>query len=233
MMKWKVKKVLKFTASIVYFAITAVVPITAFGIAYLDKESLLYAIVIAYMTFIVMDIICSILENVVSKIVELAMDSKWKRREKRQEKIENLRNILSQGDNYKSEISNIHKKNLGLREEIKNKKLSKKMERQMSNVCNKMDDIIGKLDKDPNRYYSVIHAFNVYFEEYQRLAHKFMSQTNDEVENNIEEMTILIIEMEQYLRLVEVKTSANKLSLELEIKSLINSLKEERKMVIK
>ena len=99
-----------------------------------------------------------------------------------------------------------------------------------------MDEIIKILKEDPEEYYSIRHTFTVYFPEFKRMTYKLieLSKTDSIDKDNLDGFMILLDEIEQYLEFIKSQINkSDRISLNVEMKALTQSLEAERKKVEK
>ena len=246
-----IKKIL----SILYFAGTSAVPIAVFRFNFFTRGTFI-AVVLAYIALIIMDIVCSIMEDGVvftynylteRKIrLELEEEKRKKEEEKRKKEMEEKARkskeeaikILEDKKNHTSEIKGAEENNKQLREEaIKNKnKLPKTVYRRLREICDKVDNTIDFLRKRPQEYDAVKLAFEEYYPKFKDMTIKFINIYNTgSIENEDEyedEFLTFANEVDQYLDFAKSHiVTASKKELDVDMMKLIKQLKAERQEV--
>ncbi len=229
--KKNVKKVLKYFLCVIYFSSTAFIPIFVFGVTYSKKGSKLYAIAISFVSFVIMDIICSIAEYLARSVTEKIAKIKEKQLNKRETEKKKIENLLLQKKDYRAEIELARDEYIKFDEYIKNtNQLPKKVMKKLKEVLINMLEILDILEKYPDEYYPLRHTFKVYFPGFQKVTYKFIDISK---ENDLDDETKfieLVTEFNQYLEYI--KSSINKqdkANLNIGIQSLIKVLESERK----
>lgn len=239
--KQKVANILKGVLRIVYIASTACIPCYVFQFTFSLKGNLLYAITISVISLIMMDIMCSILEDIAKSIYKIFANIKEKKLEikeeakrKKEEEIKQLKKLLLEKNDYGGEIQQAKEENKDFKKKIRNNegKLPENISKMLKEVCKNMDDILEVLKKDTEEYYPLRHTFKVYFPEFQKSTYQFINIAEGDSldEETISEFMKLGVEFNQYLNYI--KSSINKqdkISLSVGMKSLIKILEAERK----
>lgn len=239
--KMKVAKVLKVFFSTTYFAFTAYIPIYVFQFTFSLKGNLLYAITISAISIIMMDIVCSILEDAGESIYEIFANIKEKKlrikeeaKKKKEEEVKKLEKLLLKKNDYTSEIQCAKEENREFEQKIEKSEddLPKKVVEKLKRICNNMKEIIEVLEKDIEEYYPLRHTFKVYFPEFKKATYQFINIAEGDSldEETVSEFMKLVIEFEQYLNYIKGNINKqDKLSLNIGIKSLVKILEAERK----
>ena len=236
-----IKKVLSF----LYFAGTSVVPILVFGYIFLTQGSFFLAVASAYASFIVMDAVCSIIEDSSVVAHDYLIDRKERLKLKKQKKEEELeeknRKLKEIQDNKKYhtiEINEAKENNNQLRDEvIKNKnKIPRTVYRRLREISDKMDDILDLLKENPQEYESIEPVFKNYYPKFKDMTYKFINIYNiSDVEDGYEdEFLAFTNEVDTYLDFAKSHiVTSNRNELEVDMNKLIKQLKAEREEVDK
>lgn len=234
----KIKKILQYILLGIYFLVTGAVPVIVFGYVFFLEGAFIFALAIGYMAFIGMDIICYISEILVKKAYRNIREIRLAKIREKENKMKKLENLLQEKNNYKNEITDARQRNKEFRKKLEknDEYISKKVQKALMYVCDKMDRILDELDKDPDEFYPIRHTFKVYYPEFIRMTYKFIeiSKAGNLERNNVEDFSVLVSEIKQYLDFAESQiNSSDKLSLNVGIKALVSSLEAERKRVEK
>jgi len=240
-LKRKVKILFKYLFCIIYYSITTCVPIYIFYLVYCKKSHIIYAIAISFVFFTIMDIICSISEDVVNKIYCFVRKRKVRRQKKleeikrkKEEEIIEFEKFLLKKNNYEAEIEKAWENCSNFKEIIKaNKsKLPQEIYQALRQVCSKRKQIIEVLKQDSEEYYSIRHTFTVYIPEFERMTNVFLEIVNADSleESGKTEYMKLVTEFDKYLDFVKNQINiSDKANLQISIKSLIKIMEGERK----
>lgn len=238
--KRKVKKYFKKAFCIIYYAVTAIVPIYFFAVVFSLKGDIIYTVAISFVSFIIMDIICSGLEDGITQIGKLIKHEKKKRQEEqkeierqKEEEIKKLEQLVLEKNNYNKEIKEAEEKCAEFRKDIKDikEKLEKQTYKELRKICAKIEEIVEILKEDPEEYYQIRHIFKVYFPEFIKTTYKYIDIVNVDTidKENREEYIKLIAEFDNYLDFAKSKiNSTDNVSLNVGIKSLIKIMESER-----
>ncbi len=235
------RKIAKCILTILYFASTACIPIYVFQFTFFLKNNIIYAMTISFVAFIVMDIICSLLESLGESIVEKVasirnkkLEEKEKVKKEKEEEISKLEKLLLEKNDYTEEIKWAKGENKNFKQTIKKREddLPKEIVEKLKKVCDNMEEIIEVLKKDTEEYYPLRHTFKVYFPEFKKATYQFINiaEGNSLDEESTAEYSKLATEFNQYLEYI--KSSINKqdkMSLNIQAKSLVRILEAERK----
>ena len=235
------RKIAKLILTILYFASTACIPIYVFQFAFFLKNNIIYAMTISFVAFIVMDIICSLLESLGESIVEKVtsirnkkLEEKEKVKKEKEEKISKLEKLLLEKNDYTEEIQWAKGENKNFKQKIKKSEddLPKEIVEKLKKVCDNMEKIIEVLKKDTEEYYPLRHTFKVYFPEFKKATYQFINiaEGNSLDEESTAEYSKLVTEFNQYLEYIKSRINKqDKMSLNIQAKSLVRILEAERK----
>lgn len=95
-----------------------------------------------------------------------------------------------------------------------------------------MEEIIEVLKKDTEEYYPLRHTFKVYFPEFKKATYQFINiaEGNSLDEESTAEYSKLVTEFNQYLEYIKSRINKqDKMSLNIQAKSLVRILEAERK----
>ena len=139
----KVYNIFKYILYIIYFSCTAAIPVYVFYSAFFSKDSILYAAAIAFIFFIVMDICCSITEDVALKLYEASKERKEKKlkekeqaEKKKKEEMQEIEDILTEKRNYQSEVMYAESEFEEYKEYIKllSKEVPRQVQKSLKNI---------------------------------------------------------------------------------------------------
>lgn len=239
--KQNVANIFERILSIIYITSTACIPIYVFKFTFSLKNNFTYALAVSFVSITLMDIVCSILEDIFSSIYKIFENIKEKKlqamedaKRKKEGEIKQLEKILLEKDDYDEEIQWAKSENENLIKEIKKhkEKLPEDIAKKIEKVCDIIKEILDVLKKDTEEYYPLRHTFKVYFPEFKKTTCQFISIAEGDSldEETITEFLKLVEEFNQYLNYI--KSSINKqdkLSLRVGTKSLVKILEAERK----
>lgn len=236
--KRKIKRnIAKRILTILYFASTACIPIYVFRFTFFLKNNIIYAITISFVAFIVMDIICSLLESLIEKVASIRirkLEEKEKVKKEKEEEISKLERLLLEKNDYTEEIQWAKEENKNFKQKIKKSEddLPKEIVEKLKKVCDNMEEIIEVLKKDTEEYYPLRHTFKVYFPEFKKATYQFINiaEGNSLDEESTAEYSKLVTEYNQYLEYIKSRINKqDKMSLNIQAKSLVRILEAERK----
>ena len=236
--KRKIKRnIAKRILTILYFASTACIPIYVFRFTFFLKNNIIYAITISFVAFIVMDIICSLLESLIEKVASIRirkLEEKEKVKKEKEEEISKLERLLLEKNDYTEEIQWAKDENKKFKQKIKKSEddLPKEIVEKLKRACDNMEEIIEVLKKDTEEYYPLRHTFKVYFPEFKKATYQFINiaEGNSLDEESTAEYSKLVTEYNQYLEYIKSRINKqDKMSLNIQAKSLVRILEAERK----
>lgn len=238
--KRKLYKLLKWIFNIVYFSITASVPIYVFYYVFSLKGSIIYSAALTFTFFIVMDICCSLTEDCMYKIYMYGKRRKEnKRKEKeelertKKEEIKKMEEVLVEGGNYNSEVEYAERQYKEFKKYIESikEKLPQNISNNMKQIFEKMQDIINILKEDSEQYYPIRHMFKAYFPEFARITHKYVDIITTEMDqDDIQNFLKLVIEFKEYLdSIIKRIQDTDKESFDVGLKALTKIIQAERK----
>ncbi len=236
--KRKIKRnIAKRILTILYFASTACIPIYVFRFTFFLKNNIIYAITISFVAFIVMDIICSLLESLIEKVASIRirkLEEKEKVKKEKEEEISKLERLLLEKNDYTEEIQWAKEENKNFKQKIKKSEddLPKEIVEKLKRACDNMEEIIEVLKKDTEEYYPLRHTFKVYFPEFKKATYQFINiaEGNSLDEESTAEYSKLVTEYNQYLEYIKSRINKqDKMSLNIQAKSLVRILEAERK----
>lgn len=228
---------IKFLLSGVYVLATVLVPIGTFGYFLVFKDSFGLAIIWGYASFIGMDMVCSITEDIASfgyqkatKAIEEKRILKIETQKKKEEKIEKAKRLLIEKNDCNILVKNVRKNNETFREEIKSKEdeLPVKVEKGLKNICKRMDELLDTLEFEPEKYHIVKQTFEMYFNEFRRVTSAYLEDIySSEVKEK--ELLELIEEFEKYLKYVRNSIEVSEdMRVNTGIKLLVKMMEAER-----
>ncbi len=217
-----------------YFAITSIMPIFLLITCYQSKHSIIYAGTVTFISLIVIDIICTLLEEQYFKIRNWLRRKKQKKKAEKEKEMKNLENLLLNKKSYEKEIESAEESIKLFKEKIQSKEynISKKMLEQVFRICTKMEDLINDLKKDTEQYYQVRHTFQVYFPEFQKMTYLFFNifQNNSLDKESKADYQNMLTEYEKYIDYIKGNINTmDKLNLKVGITSLVKIIESERK----
>ena len=113
-----IAKFFKLFFLMIYFLLTALIPICVFGYMYIQKDSIIPAIALGFATFIVMDIVCSSIEDISAKIDNRIREAHLEKQKLKEEEAKQLEDLLTQTKDYTDEIKTAKKSNSELQKSI-------------------------------------------------------------------------------------------------------------------
>lgn len=217
-----------------YFATTSILPCYLLITCYHSKHSIIYACTVTFISLIVIDIICTLLEEQYFKIRNWLRRKKQKKKAEKEKEMKNLENLLLDKKSYEKEIESAEESIKLFKEKIQSKEynISKKMLEQVFRICTKMEDLINDLKKDTEQYYQVRHTFQVYFPEFQKMTYLFFNifQNNSLDKESKADYQNMLTEYEKYIDYIKGNINTmDKLNLKVGITSLVKIIESERK----
>lgn len=240
-LKRKVNTVLKKIFCIIYYISTAAIPVYIFATVFLKKDNIIYSCAIAIISFIVMDIICCILEDSVNKINKYIINIKKKKKEQqervrkqKEEEIKKLEELVLEKDNYSKDIEQVEEEYKEFKKEIKGnkEKIDFEIYKNLGKTLSKIKDIIQILKEDPEAYYPIRHTLKIYFPEFRKMTYQYIEIANTENldAESTAEYKRLITEFGNHLDFVKDSiNTTDRTNLNVGIKSLIQLMETERK----
>lgn len=235
--KRKVIKALLNIVNAIYCIATAIVPIYVFINVYSTK-SLPYSVAIAFISIIIMDIICCIFESClkqISKSIKKSKKKKQKKQEEMKEKREkDLQQILTEKENYIKEIELEEKEYQKSKKEIEGvkQKLDNQTYTQLCAIYDKVENIMKRLKEETEEYYQIRDKFNMHFTAFRKTTWQYINIVKAEAadEENKMQYKKLIKKFDNYLQSIKSKLDiADKKKLNAKMKSLIKEMDTERK----
>lgn len=234
------KAFVKWIFHTIYFSATSIVPMHVFVFVFNLKNSFWYAIAIAGISLIIMDIICSILEDIAYAIYKLNMKiNKRKQRKKRESEakkqtdINRLENLIKQKNDFSSEIRKNYRDCTEFKSDVKScNELPEDIKKELVNLCERTEKILEVLKQETKEYYSVRHTFSVIFPKFQKWTLTFISLAKAD---SLEEETMngfrkLMAEYSNQLDYVKgMINSTEKFNLSIGVESLVKTMQAERK----
>lgn len=239
--KRKVKKGLKYLFCIIYYAGTSAIPVYIFATVFSLKDNIIYSYAIAFISFIVMDIICCILEDSGNKINKYIRNIKKKKKEEqerikkqKEDEIKQLEKLALEKDNYSKDIEQVEEEYKKFKKEIKDikEKIDFEIYKNLGKTLSKIKEIIQILKEDPEEYYQIRHTLKIYFPEFRKMTYQYIEIANAENldDESTSEYKRLIAEFNNHLDFVKDSINAtDKANLNVGIKSLIQIMETERK----
>lgn len=226
----KVKyKILKFIFIPFYFATTLALPIYLLFTCYLSKKSFFYAGIVTFISLILLDIVCTFLEEQIQKIYNRLIKILEKKKKEQEKQLQNLEDWLLDEKDYEKEIecAKISIKNFRKKVQEEANFISPKIFR----ICNKMEDILKDLKNNPQQYYQLRHTFQAYFPEFQKMTYLFLDICKvNSLDNEIEaDYKNMLTEYEKYIDHINSNINTiDKLNLKVGITSLVKIIEAER-----
>lgn len=239
--KRKVKKGLKYLFCIIYYAVTSAIPVYIFAMVFSLKNSIIYSYAIAFISFIVMDIICCILEDSGNKINKYIINIKKKKKEKqekikkqKEDEIKHLEELVLEKDNYSKEIEQVEEEYKEFKKEIKDikEKINFEIYKSLGKTLSKIKKIIQILKENQEEYYKIRHTLKIYFPEFRKMTCQYIEivNANNLDDESTSEYKRLITEFNNHLDFVKGRINeTDKVNLNVGIKSLIQVMETERK----
>lgn len=239
-LKRKLHKLFQWTFNIVYFSITASVPIYVFYYVFSLKGSIVYALALTFTFFIVMDICCSLSEDCIYKIYmygKRRKENKIKEKEElertKKQEIQKMEEVLVEVGNYNSEVEYAEKQYEEFKKYIESikEKLPQNVSNNMKQIFEKMQDIINILKENSEQYYPIRHMFKAYFPEFIRITHKYVDIITTETDtDSTQNFLKLVVEFKEYLdSLIERIQDTDKVNFDVGLKALTKIIQAERK----
>lgn len=238
--KRKLYKLLKCIFNIVYFAITAIVPIYVFYYVFSLKGSIIYSLAITFIFLVIMDICCSLIEDVIYKIYVYGKRRKENKRKEeeeiektKKEQLQKMEEALVEIGNYNSEVECAERQYEEFEKYIESikEKLPKNISNYMQQISKKMHDIMSILKEDSEQYYPIRHMFKAYFPEFIRITHKYVDIiTTEKDQDATQNFLKLVIEFKEYLdSIIKKIQDTDKVSFDVGLKALTKIIQAERK----
>lgn len=234
--KRKLGKALFTILKIVYYISTAIIPICVFIKAY-STQSLICSLAIGFISLIIMDIICSILEYCITQISKSISKSKEKKKKKQEEIREKkeieLEQINTDRNNLIKEIEQEEKeyaKSAKELEEVK-EKLDEQTYIKLCAVYEKVEHIMRRLKEDIEEYYQIRDRLKVRFSTFRKTTWQYINIAKVAAldEGNKAQYTKLIKKFDNYLDSIKSKLDmSDKKKLNTKMKSLIKEMDTER-----
>ena len=246
--KQKLNKFFKFIFAYGYYATTAFVPVYVFYRMFKKENSIILAFAVAFISLIVMDIICTLIEDfseviykgikrigeAINSIKQKKEDKKEELKRQKEEEFKKLEELISAKKSYKDDIEKASERKENFIKSIKKNKelLPKEVRKALEKVYEKMDDIIKILENDEEEYYPIRHAFTIYLPEFERITNRLINiAEGDSLDDQaVTDYMKLTNEFDQYLDYIKSRiNSTDKMSLNIEITSFVKVMEAERK----
>lgn len=239
--KRRIATCFKFLFCGIYYILTSCIPIYVFYIVYCQKNLFIYSITIGFVSFIMMDIACSIIEDIFDKIGCGIRNIKVKRQEKieevkrkKEEELKEFEKLLLKKNNYEEEIRKAEENYSNFKDVIKKNKnkLPEEIYELLTETSQKVKQIIKVLKQDGEEYYSIRHTFTVYIPEFERVTYQFLDIVSGDSLEEVgkSEYIRFVTEFNKYLDFVKDQINiSDKKSLQISINSLIKIMEDERK----
>lgn len=243
--KRKVKiflKVLKVLLCIIYFTITESFIVYVFVKTCKEVGNFWHAFAIANIAFVVMDIICSMIEDYAKSVYCFAKKRKQKKEADRKAKLEQEKKkakeleeaLLYQKKNYQEDVKDAILFSSKFIDTVKKEKenIPTKVFSKLREICKLLNEILEMLHRDPDEYYNVRHVFSVYFPKFEEITNKYIDilKANTLDQKNTDEFLRLIEEFKKYLEFIKENIDySDKLDLNVGIIALTRALEKERK----
>ena len=226
---------------LIYIGITTFILILIFQRSYYEKNNFLYAIAKTGLAICILDIICTVSEELAiiykkhrQKVKEQKESTKLEQENKMQKQLQEIYDYQDKKTIYLKEVETAIEEFQKFQKKLNvlhNKKIPLATREKLASVLKKMENILDFLKDDSLKYHSIKYTIKIYIPKFQEITYNYLKLLKTDTIGNIEqeEYQNAVIEFNEYLNDVKLKMSQEDcINLSVSISSLENVLKAEK-----